>query len=434
MNECPEELFPLIFDSVNEGVFTVDEEFRITSFNAAAEQITGIPRSKAVGRPCHEVLRTNICQSGCALGETLKTGEPHRDVRVEILNSEMEAVPLRVSTAVLKDGSGNLIGGVEIFRDVSDLEALRSELASRQRFGDIIGRSHAMREIFATIPQVAMSDVPVLVLGPSGTGKELVAQAVHDLSSRKERPFVRVNCGALPDTLLESELFGYAKGAFTGAVKDKPGRFSQADGGTLFLDEIGDVSPAFQVKLLRALEEGEITPLGDTRTLTVDVRLISATNRDLAQLVKEGTFREDLYYRIRVVPIELPALKDRREDIPLLIDHFIELLSTRTGRPAPQPGPEALRLLYDYDYPGNVRELKNILERAFVLCTSDRISPQCLPPELLGTPQRREPDAPEVRDLRDVLTAHGWNRGETAKALGIGRTTLWRRMKGLGLA
>ncbi len=434
MSRCPEELFPLIFDSLNEGVFTVDEDFRITSFNEAAERITGVSREEAVGRQCHEIFKANICQVGCALRETLETGEPRRDVRVEVLNSKMEPVPLRVSTAVLRDEDGKLIGGVEIFRDVSDLEALRTELAGRRRFGDIIGRSPAMREIFSIIPQVAGSDAPVLVLGPSGTGKELVAHAIHELSPRSEKAFIRVNCGALPDTLLESELFGYEKGAFTGAVTNKPGRFTQADGGTLFLDEIGDVSPAFQVKLLRAIEEGEITPLGSTRTRNVDVRLITATNRNLGEMVRDGHFREDLYYRIRVVPIELPSLRERREDIPLLVSHFIDVLSARAGRLAPRPSGETMRLLYDYDYPGNVRELRNILERAIVLCATDTIETRCLPPEVVGSHRSSRRDTEEVRELKEILTEHGWNRTETARALGIGRTTLWRRMKELGLA
>ncbi len=434
VSRCPEELFPLIFDSVNEGVFTVDEDFRITSFNVAAERITGVPREQAVGRRCHEVFKADICQVGCALRETLDTGEPRRDVRVEVLDSKMEPVPLRVSTAVLRDRDGALVGGVEIFRDVSDLEALRTELEGRRRFRDIIGQSAVMRELFSLIPQVAAAAVPVLVLGPSGTGKELVARAVHELSPRNGREFVRVNCGALPDTLLESELFGYAAGAFTGAIRDKPGRFQQADGGTLFLDEIGDVSPTFQVKLLRALEEGEVTPLGDTRTRNVDVRLISATNRDLGAMVRDGTFREDLYYRIRVVPIELPPLEERRDDIPLLVDHFLETLATRAGRPVPKLSGETMRLLYDYDYPGNVRELRNILERAIVLSRTDTIETRCLPPEVVGIPRSKTREPDEVRELRDVLADHGWNRGKTAEALGIGRTTLWRRMKALGLA
>lgn len=455
-----ETLFPLIFDSINDGVFTVDKEFRVTSFNAAAERIVGMAREEAIGKKCHEVFRASVCQSGCVLRETLESGKPQRDIRVDVLNSKMEGVPIRVSTAVLRNKRGELIGGVEIFRDVSDVESLRNELAGRHRFMDIVGESDAMQELFGLIPQVAESDAPVLISGPSGTGKELVAQAIHDLSPRKNRPFVRVNCGALPDTLLESELFGYMKGAFTGANHNKPGRFQQADGGTLFLDEIGDVSPAFQVKLLRALEEGEIQPLGGTSTVKVHVRLISATNRDLSKLVSQEQFREDLYYRVKVIPLELPRLAERRKDIPLLVEHFSRTLSARTGRTPPTMSKKAMRVLYDYDYPGNVRELRNIIERAFVLCAGSVIDLQHLPNEVVSIHTRvgvdkgplsskpserriaavdtsashRYPvESPEKQRLLAILDAHGWNRTVVAKELGIGRTTLWRRMKDYGI-
>ena len=452
-------LFPLIFDSITEGVFTVDERFRVTSFNAAAARITGIPADRAIGRPCHEVLRASICQRGCALRETLRSGEPQREVRVDILDSEMERVPIAVSTAVLEDRDGEMIGGVEIFRDIREVEALRTELADRRGFGDMIGRSPSMREIFALIPQVAVSDAPVLISGPSGTGKEIVAEAIHDQSPRRERPFVRVNCGALPDSLLESELFGHRRGAFTGAVGNAPGRFREADGGTLFLDEIGDVSPAFQVKLLRALERGEIQPLGESRPNPVDVRAIAATNRDLTARVRDGLFREDLYYRLRVIPIELPPLAERREDIPLLVAHFAREIAARTGREEPSFSRATLAALYDYDFPGNVRELKNIVERAIVFCPGSSVEPHHLPVEVsqktepemtkrtvrrarlsdrrltaarpLAPDRDREP--PELRGLLAALDASGWNRSETARALGISRTTLWRRMKEHGL-
>ncbi len=459
MSDSLQTLFPLIFDSINDGVFTVDEEFCITSFNAAAEQIVGMKRDEAIGRKCHEVFRASICQSGCAMRKTLESGEPQRDVRVDVLDTKMDGVPILVSTTVLKDGTGRMVGGVEIFRDVSDMENLRDELAGRHRFRNIVGESDAMKQIFALIPQVAESEAPVLIDGPSGTGKELVAQAIHDLSPRKDKSFVRVNCGALPDTLLESELFGYMKGAFTGANYNKPGRFQQADGGTLFLDEIGDVSAAFQVKLLRALEEGEIQPLGGTKTIRVDVRLISATNRDLAAMVKEEHFREDLYYRIKVIPIELPPLAERRKDIPLLVEHFTKLLAAKTGRATPRMSKKAMRALYDYDYPGNVRELRNIIERAFVLCSGTVVDLQHLPPEVTSVythhsikngnthvrpsekriaqaqlaPANPRPDSPEIRRLLALLEAHTWNRTAVAKELGIGRTTLWRRMKDYGL-
>jgi PAS domain S-box-containing protein len=508
MSSTPQELYPLILDSINEGVFTVDPEFRITSFNAEAEAITGFSRQQALGHKCYEVLRASICQRGCAIRKSLETGEPQRNVRVTVLNSEMQAVPLCVSSAVLHDAEGRMIGGVEIFQDISEVEALRSELSGRHVFGDMIGASPAMQRIFRLIPDVAPTDASVLIDGASGTGKELVAQAIHDQSSRSDYPFVSVNCGALPDTLLESELFGYVRGAFTDARRSKPGRFQQADGGTLFLDEVGELSPAFQVKLLRALQEGEVQPLGGTETVRVDVRIIAATNRDLRQLMAGEKLREDLFYRLCVIPIHIPPLRERREDIIPLVEHYMSRLAARTGKAIREISPSALTALYDYDYPGNVRELMNILERAFVVCHEEEIGLAHLPLEVVsvvgkGPTKRAEgPDTarpsfseetageasaasrpagdtpgvppvpgrkswrlkpsehkvlsspvsrpgevsqpfrssskyehmrPEVQRLLDVLDDNGWNRGATASALGISRSTLWRRMKDYGL-
>lgn len=459
-----EKLYPLIFDSIDQGVVTMDSNFVITSFNAAAERIVGVAREDAIGRRCHHVFRASICETGCAMRQTLETGQPLRNVRIDVLNAEMEAVPICVSTAVLRDRDGEMIGGVELFRDVTELESLRQQLSERQSFEEIIGASPAMQELFQLLPDVAASDVPVLIEGPSGSGKELIARALHRRSSRSDGPFVRINCGALPDTLLESELFGYVKGAFTDARKEKPGRFVQADGGTLLLDEIGDVSPAFQVKLLRVLQEGELEPLGSTRTIKVDVRVLSATNRELKQLVAEGTFREDLYYRLCVLPLLVPPLRDRREDIPLLTNHFVEQLVARTGKPIRGLDAEAMQALVDYDFPGNIRELQNILERAFVLCHSELITRAELPAEVLAVrpllphceeaekevegrlkpsehrllrggrrPELPDSLSPAAQRLVEVLDANDWNRSRAAEQLGMARTTLWRRMREYGL-
>jgi PAS domain S-box-containing protein len=471
MNDTHDTLFPLILDSIREGVFTVDEAFRITSFNAEAERITGFSREAALGKTCYDVLRGSACQDGCPLRRSIETGEPQRNVRVTVLDAEMASIPICVSTAAMRDEEGRLVGGVEIFQDMSEIESLRRELADSRGYGDMVGVSPAMQEIFALIPDVAASDVSVLVSGASGTGKELVARAVHDASPRRSRSFVRVNCGALPDTLLESELFGYVRGAFTDARHDKPGRFQQADGGTLFLDEVGELSPAFQVKLLRALQEGEIQPLGATRTVTVDVRVIAATNRDLGELIEAGVFREDLYYRLCVVPIGIPPLAERREDILPLVDLYMTRIAARTGKDIAAVAPQALMALHDYAFPGNVRELVNILERAFVLCHGPEITLEQLPVNVTGPAddggpreglpattrlkpserrllirasrageapplprQVRAPVArPEVRQLVEALDAHGWNRTATARTLGISRTTLWRRMRDYGL-
>ena len=455
------ELHALIFDSIHEGVFTVDHDFRITSFNLEAERITGVSRREAVGKKCYEVFRASICQNGCALKETLSTGRPLRDVRIDVLNASMMPVPLLVSTAALRRGD-RLEGGVEIFRDVSDLESLRKELKGKTSFEDIVGASPVMQQIFQLLPDVAASEAPVLIEGPSGTGKELVASAIHSLSARRNKPFVRVNCGALPDNLLESELFGYVRGAFTDARTDKPGHFALAHGGTILLDEIGDVTAAFQLKLLRVLQEGEIQPLGSRKPVKVDVRVLAATNRNLARMASEGKFRQDLYYRIRVVPVVLPPLKDRTEDVPLLVEHFIRRLALKTGKNVRAISPKAMAVLCDYDYPGNVRELQNILERIFVLCHGPRIDVKDLPEEILGHKMRamkaeagaqarrkpserrllksatagsgqRSTDDPVVQGLLEALSANGWDRTKTAQSLGIGRNTLWRRMKEHGL-
>jgi len=435
----------LILDSIGEGVFTVDAEFRITSFNRAAERITGFGREEALGMRCHDVFRADICQDRCALAHTMQTGESHEEVPVKILDREMDERPVRVSTAVLRDEAGEVVGGVEMFRDVSELEALRRALRDEHVFQDIVGVSRPMRELFRLLPDVARSPVSVVIQGPSGTGKEMVASALHNLSPRAKAPFVRVNCAALPDTLLESELFGYKRGAFTDARRDHPGYFVQADGGTLLLDEIGDTSASFQVKLLRVLEEGEVRPLGATEAVKVDVRVLAATNRDLTAEVAAGRFREDLYYRLRVVALVLPSLRKRREDIPPLVQHLLGQQALRLGREPPRITAGFMDALTRYDFPGNVRELRNLLERALVVCHCGELLPEHLPPEVLLAaesavrpgPRRMLPGgtpvAPEERDLVAALEDHAWNRTATAAALGISRSTLWRRMKRAGL-
>ena len=321
-----------ILDSINEGVFTVDPDWRITTFNRAAERITGVRRQDAIGRPCCDVFRASICERACALKGTLATGKPMVNATAHITSAAGERIPVRISTALLKDASGAVTGGVETFQDLSRVEQLRKELDSRYTFEDIVGRSPAMRELFEILPQIAESSSTVLIEGASGTGKELFARAIHSLSPRKKKRFVAVNCAALPDSLLESELFGYKAGAFTDARRDKPGRFALADSGTIFLDEIGDISPAMQVRLLRVLQERVIEPLGGTEPVKVDIRVVAATNKDLAELVRQGKFREDLFYRIRVIHLKLPALRERREDIPLLVDRMVAKFNRLQGK------------------------------------------------------------------------------------------------------
>jgi len=306
---------------------------------------------------------------------------------------------------------------------------------------DIVGRHPKMREIFAFLPDIAESDSPVLIEGPTGSGKELFARAIHTLSTRRNGPFVAINCGALPDTLLESELFGYTKGAFTGATRDKPGRFLLADKGTLFLDEICNTSLAFQADLLRALEEGEFTPLGHTKSLKADIRVVAATNRNLKQMVKEGTFREDLYYRLNVVRINLPPLRERKEDIPLLVEHFIHKYNLLKGRAIMGVSQEVMALLLIYPFPGNIRELENIIEYSYILCKGPTINVEHLPSDVrewatahpITRPPRGSLAMQEATRIQEALEKCGGNRIAAAKELGISRTTLWRKIKKYGL-
>jgi PAS domain S-box-containing protein len=440
-HQIPAHVTEIILESISDGVFTVDHEWRITSFNRAAEEITGIPREHAAGKYCWEIFRSNMCEKDCALRRTMKQGKPFIDTSTYILTERGQRVPVVVSTSLLKEMDGRILGGVETFRDMSVVEELRKKLEARFQVGDIISCHPAMHKIFRILPQVAESDSTVLVHGETGTGKELLARAIHDLSPRRKKPFIAVNCGALPDTLLESELFGYRKGAFTNAVKDKPGYFATAEGGTILLDEIGDLSPAFQVRLLRVLQDRTYQPLGATEPNQANVRVIAATNRNLAGLVEKGAFRQDLFYRINVVRLDLPPLRTRKEDIPLLVKHFIGRLNRLRARAVSGITQEALSLLMFHDYPGNIRELENILEHAFVLCPEGKIRVRCLPEYLRAS--ITQPVAPrsmnialqstEARLIMDALEHNRFNRLSAARELGIHKSTLFRKMKALGL-
>ncbi len=428
-----------ILESISDGVFTVDTDFTITSFNRAAEAITGIPREQAIGRTCREVLNTSFCTTGCVLRRTLAEERPLLNQSGYFM-ARGDRIPVSISTALLRDSQGTVLGMVETFRDLTMEDRLRRELEGTVKVGRIITRSPLMRRVLDVLPQIAMSKSPVLIEGDTGTGKELLAREIHLLSERRAGPFVPVNCGALPDTLLESELFGYKAGAFTGAVRDKPGLFAMAHGGTLFLDEIGEISPSFQVKLLRVLQEGRFTRLGDVREQEVDVRIIAATNKDLADEVAAGRFRQDLFYRINVVPLSIPALSRRPEDIPLLVEHFVERFARLAGRPIPQISPAALSLLLSHPWRGNVRELENAVERAFVLSTGPVLNPEQFPGLAAPTLPERDTsgDFQTLMDdaareiIAEALTREG-SRNAAAQALGLHRTTLYRKMKDLGL-
>ena len=430
----------IILDSISDGVFTVDLDWRIISFNRAAERITGVAREDAIGRPCFEVFRANVCETGCVLRQTIQTGKPIENMPVHIIRADKRRIPISVSTTLLRDPGGKVIGGVETFRDLTVVAELRKELRKQHSFGDIISKSEKMLRLFAVLPHLAESESTVLIEGASGTGKELFARAIHNSSARCKGPFVAVNCGALPDSLCESELFGYKSGAFTDAKKDKPGRFALAQDGTIFLDEIGDISSAMQVRLLRVLEEKVYEPLGSTKSLTTNAREITATHRNLDELVKQGEFREDLYYRINVIKLPLPGLSERKEDIPLLVDHFVERFNRLTGKQVVGLSQEAMAALMLHDWPGNVRELENAIEHAFVLCKGELVQLSCLPKHLV--PVDDGPDLPtgmtltevEKRAIYEALERNRGKRVATARELGIDKNTLRRKMKRYGLA
>lgn len=445
MDKTIENQTRIILDSITDGVFTVDKEWKITSFNRAAEKITGIPKNRAIGRHCWEVFRASICEQHCALRHTIETGQSIYNQALFIANSAGNRIPVSISTALLKDETGDVMGGVETFRDLSAVENLRKELAGRHSFLDIISKNKEMKRLFGMMEMIAGSDTTVLIEGESGTGKELFAKALHSLSHRSAGPLTTINCASLPDSLLESELFGYKAGAFTDAKKDKPGRIALAHGGTLFLDEIGDLSPLLQVKMLRLLQEKEYEPLGGTRVEKADIRIVAATHKDLAKMVKEGTFRQDLYYRINVARLSLPPLRDRKEDIPLLSQHFIQKYNHLNGSQTESISSEVLSVLMAHDFPGNVRELENIIEYTSLICKTGEVGISHLPDflsEASSAPAARDAiptNAPVAFDgverdfICSILAENNWNRTATAARLKIHPTTLWRKMKRLNI-
>lgn len=428
---------------IADGVFTVDKQWRITSFNRAAERITGVPAGEAIGQRCSDVFHADICESGCAIRRTLETGNEVIDQPARILNNRGRAVPVSVSTALLHRKGGKVLGAVETFRDHSQLEELRREIQSRYTFEDIIGKSEAFQKIFAILPDIAESDSTVLIEGPSGSGKELIARAVHNLSRRRKQPYVVVNCGTLPTALFESELFGYMRGAFTDAKTNKPGRIAAAEGGTIFFDEIAELPPETQVKLLRLLQEREYEPLGGLKPRKANVRVVAATNKRLMDLVTKGLFRDDLYFRLAVVRMSIPPLKERLGDIPYLIEHFIRRFNAKRDRNIEGVTPEVMETLMRHDFPGNVRELENIIEYCFVLCHTKFIDVKHLPENLQAAAAAPPPNVPkpvtsplgraEADALRNVLVAAGGNLARASRELGVSRTTLWRKLKKFGI-
>jgi len=427
----------IVLESISDGVFSIDNDWKIILFNRAAEEITGVSRKEAMGKHCWEVFKSNMCEADCALKKTMEEEKSFISTSTYIVNADQKKIPVTVSTSLLQDKKGKTLGGVEIFRDHSLVEELRREISAKFRLCDMVSNNLEMKQIFQTLPQISQSDSNVLIEGETGTGKELMARAIHNLSSREKKPFVAINCGALPDSLLESELFGYKKGAFTNAEKDKPGHFSLADGGTIFLDEIGDTSPAFQVKLLRVLEEKEFIPLGGIKKIKSDVRIITATNKNLYEMVAAENFRQDLFYRINVVRINLLPLRKRMEDIPFLVEHFIKKLNRMQNKEISQIDENVLELIKKHDFPGNIRELENIIEYAFVLCSKGKIKKKHLPENIFfsslkidkksdsGNPVK----AAEIKAIKDALKSNSYNRTKAARTLGIHKSTLFRKIK-----
>ncbi len=443
MNTFPDPRFgSTIFEKIPHGIFTVDQEGTITSFNRAAEHITGWNREEVVGHQCSKVFRSDHCEHSCFLRQSIELGEQHRDQEVVITRKDGNDLLVSVSTASLEDENGNMVGGVEMFRDLTVIAELRRQVQNSYTNQDIVSKSPAMRGVRELVPLVARSRSTVLIEGEQGTGKEVIARAIHNLGSRRDQPFVAVNCGALPDTLAESELFGYVKGAFTDAVKNKAGRFALAEGGTLFLDEVGEISPAIQVKLLRVLQEKEYMPLGAEAAVSSDVRVLAATNRNLASEVGHGRFRQDLFFRLNVVRINIPPLRARMEDVPLLVGRFIEKFNALQGRRINGISERAIAQLLRFDYPGNVRELENAIEHGFVVCGGSVLEREDLPPHIIGEQvapaNLLNPQAPvdmgplqsaEALAIREALANNGGVRTLAAKELGISRNTLWRKMK-----
>jgi PAS domain S-box-containing protein len=423
-----------------DGVFTVDLDWRITFFNRAAQEITGVPAAAALGRPCSEVLRASSCGAACVLRHTLQTSQSLVNRPLEILRADGRRTFISVSTSPLKDGEGRTIGGVETFRDLRPAAELRGRVFNQNRLGGLISRSPLMQKVLDLLPAIARSGSTVVIQGESGTGREVMARALHVLSPRSQGPFVAVNCGALPDALLESELFGHTAGAFTDARREPQGRFAMAAGGTLFLDEIGEISPALQVRLLRALEERASTPLGSSANIKADVRLVAATREDLAQLVAAGSFRQDLYYRINVIKFRMPNLAERKEDIPFLAQHFISGFNRLQNKRLEGLSDDTLAIFLAHDWPGNVRELENTIEHAFIVCPQGLVQPDHLPDHLQvkdRTGSSRDPGLSlkeqEKRLLLEALERNHWRRLATARELRIDKNTLRRKIKRFGL-
>lgn len=428
-----------IFNSNIEGTFTIDNDWNITSFNTSAEKITGFKKLEAIGKKCWNIFNSSLCRNGCHMEQTIKNGKPMLGNELEIIQKGGKNIPIRVNSVVLINNKNENIGAVETFIDISEIRNLSAHLNEYYTYENIVGRNKEIKQIISVLESVSQTDSSVLVTGESGTGKELAARAIHLKSSRKTGPFVAVNCSAFAESLLESELFGHEKGAFTGAIKTKIGRFELAQGGTLFLDEIGDLSTAVQTKLLRVLETHEFERVGGNKSIKMDTRIIAATNKNLAEEISTKRFREDLFYRINVINIHLPPLRERMDDFPLLVNHFIKSFNKKFNKNIKQFSSSAFDLIVDYNWPGNIRELENAIEHCFVLCNGEVIQVECLPKRIRefkeqasvldNSSKQKGFKETEKELIISVLEKNNHNRPKAAKELNIDPSTLWRKMK-----
>ena len=436
----------IILDNLDIGVFTTTRGGYITFFNTMAESISGYDRKEVLGKPCSVILRKDDGEDTALLLKSISDGKPRSNKNGLMMTKDERVISVQANYMALFNERASIVGGLATIVDLSLIQQMNRAISNRYIFADMIGKAPSMQKIFEFVPVLAASEATVLIGGPTGTGKDLLAKVIHNISPRAKKPMVKVNCAALPDNLLESEMFGYAKGAFTGADRDKPGRFQEADGGTIFLDEIGDLPLSLQAKLLRVLEDQEFYPLGSRKMTKVDVRIVAATNQTLEKEVEKRRFREDLFYRLNVLRLELPPLRERREDIPLLINHIMKQRSTMLRAPAKGISEGAMAVLLNYGYPGNVRELENILEHALIICQDDTIERKHLPHFLqkeispLESPEDSREDSPRITPdnekhrILQTLRRFDGHRGNTALELNMNRSTLWRKMKKYGLS
>ena len=427
---CHRDNLEHVLDNLKEGIIAHDMRRRIFFFNQAAERISGYRRTDVLGKDCHEAFGHPFCGGRCQFNDNVPDITESSGNTLSITTRSGESRRVEMSITSMKGDEGELVGVLTSFRDITDLFSLQLQAGKLTSFGNIIGQDHKMYKIFKHIRDVSAYDYPVHVYGETGTGKELVANAIHNESSRNGAAFVPINCGALPEGLIESELFGHVRGAFSGAIRDKKGRFELADGGTAFLDEVAELSNNMQAKLLRFLQENKFERVGGEHTLSVDVRIISATNKNLKEAVKKGQFREDLYYRLNVIPILMPPLRDRKIDIPLLIERFLQEAAERYSRDPLKVSDRAMSLLLDYQWPGNVRELQNAVQFAFVKCGANTLDANDLPIELREIENaciRRGPAKKlNSEGVRAAIIKTGGNKAKAAKLLGVGRATLYR--------